>query len=206
MSLRPTVRVSRERGVFVTTLTGRWTLLWLLLVGLVVGQLLTAQTPPAPSSQASAFDVPGTITALGALVTALGVIIIAFINARSASKARAAEAAAQLQREAMAKAAAEAAGLAAKAAEEASKATEQLVIIDGKIMKAREAMDGRMTQLIEQIEKRAHAEGKAEGKTEEKADEKDRKSEPPSDTKEPVDVKIVDTKGHVPVIVKEPRK
>ncbi|MDQ5870850.1 MAG: hypothetical protein M3547_01405 [Acidobacteriota bacterium] len=33
------------------TLAARWTLLWLILVALVVGQHLTAQAPPAPSSR-----------------------------------------------------------------------------------------------------------------------------------------------------------
>lgn len=153
--------------------------------------------------------VAGVIVAIGGLVAAVGVPLIVWINARSASRAREAEAKAAIAREAMKKASDEAAALAAKAADEASRATAQLMVIDGKIVETRQALDGRLSLLIEQIEKRAHAEGKAEGKTEEKADERDRKNgsevaRPSPD--DPVEVKIVGTKGHVPVVVKEPRK
>lgn len=135
--------------------------------------------------------VAGVLVAIGTLLGSVGALVLTLRNGRKQAEAK------------------EAAVVAAQAAEAAKN---EITVINGQIRQLGIAVDGRLSKLIEQIELRALAEGKALGKAEEAADEKGRKNGEAAKASRlegpaaPIDVKIVDTKGHVPVVVKESKK
>lgn len=92
----------------------------------------------------------GTITELATLIAAIGALIVAIMNARSASDARA-----------KAVIAATAAETAAVRAEEGKR---EVVIVHGEVVEVGKRIDGRLTQLLLLTEKAAHAAGVLEGK------------------------------------------
>ncbi len=91
------------------------------------------------------FDLPATITAIGALVTAVGVILIAYWSYRGKEGA-------------------------SKAADLANDAKKEIIAVGNKVYLLEKRVDGRLTELIEGVRAEgvsasalARAEGKAEG-------------------------------------------
>jgi len=90
-------------------------------------------------------DIPATITAIGALVTALGVVLIAYWSYRGKERA-------------------------SRAADLAADATKAIVAIGDTIYLLDKRVDGRLTQLLEQVRSEgvvaadlARSEGRAQG-------------------------------------------
>jgi hypothetical protein len=112
-------------------------------------------------------DLAATITSLGALILALGTFItavgaawLAWRNSRRADDARVKAA---VDAEAARVEAAAAALKAAMAAEAAAEAKVEIVKVGNGLFELGKAVDGRLTQLIEEIRVSEFAKGKLEG-------------------------------------------
>jgi hypothetical protein len=95
-------------------------------------------------------DVPATIAAIGAVISAIGVILIAYWAYRGKVEAEKAAATA----------------LQAKSTTEDNNT--RLIVLDQQVFKLGKQVDGQLTALLELTEKAAHAAGKLEGQRDEK--------------------------------------
>jgi hypothetical protein len=113
-------------------------------------------------------DLPATITALGALVTAVGVIVLGWLSYRAkAAASRAAEKATSAESEAIAS---------------RELLDGKLIELDGKVFTLGRAVDGRLSKLLELAEANAkirETSARAEGKLEGAADERASREVPP---------------------------
>jgi hypothetical protein len=121
-------------------------------------------------------NLPAAITSLATLIGAIGALILTIRNGNRARKTQ------EMTIEAhhAAESAKVAATIAADKAEElATTAKAQLVIINGQVLETRKALDGRLSQLLEEVRKSSRAEGVEEGRAAQKSDINDAKKAEP---------------------------